>query len=749
MGKLTHTVSGNPVSFKSADKSNIESLKVYFDPIQIGIGDTSPSNIKPISGWTNINYFQTSEVIPIIPINFTPIELNGGTLNYLDKSTFFISGTLTSNTTFSIPIESFTLKKNKTYNKVIIIEAQGAYVGGILSAGIGFKYNDSSFFSLTLTPLSQPINVWNHSSDWTKEDQDVNTLNIILRTGWSNVKVKFLLTENPINESIIQFDQTIYGGYIDLITGTLVSDTIVFNLTGSEDYLTYQSNTHRLRIKDFNLTYGWSIVPPISNVFKTATDSNFSVYFATTSSGNQNLNLGFPSDYTEEQARNFIAQNNVQVVCKVSHTTTYQLTPQQLKTFCGQNNIWSNTNNEMEITYEFTDHMAKRRLELNIPHIETISGNTASFNTDMIAPLKECKVTFFPAQDPYASPSPINVKNITGWNGIQFQTNRNFIPVIPDNFTTGQLGTSNGIINYLGDNTYEYIGTIEDSGSILIPIQPIQLLANTNYYVRIVKEPENGLNTSDTALNIAMKTASGSNIFIFRPNQIGWSNYSCGAYTNLEEDLEAAFLAIGIPSGSSSFKFKFFLGTSSFALTTVNWNSEYGTIYGGYIDLSNGKLVQTHHKITFDGTEQIANSYALQDDQFIRVQFFSNDNEKILHSKRLPDQNLSSCKYSHGKYEVSNTIDVSKGGVVINNTNNMTLVILHLPIELHVSDNVGIDIRNYLKAQYDNGTPVEICYQLRDPIEYQLSTHIIKTIKDTNYMWSNTNGPIEIKYWTH
>jgi hypothetical protein len=32
----------------------------------------------------------------------------------------------------------------------------------------------------------------------------------------------------------------------------------------------------------------------------------------------------------------------------------------------------------------------------NAPHIDTVSENIANFNTDMSAPLKECKIQFEP-----------------------------------------------------------------------------------------------------------------------------------------------------------------------------------------------------------------------------------------------------------------------------------------------------------------------------------------------------------------
>lgn len=720
MGKLTHTVSGNPVSFKSADKSNIESLKVYFSPIQEGTGDPSSSNVRPIYPQSTIKVRTLKDYIAIVPSNQQQIYYstdNNYRLEYTSNGKFKLLDTINSEDVpiFNIDIVSITWPENA--NRLIAISNIKQSVGKwnfTFSLRNEASNNLNGYFEFATDPQALIVNVNDNSNIIGKTYTSIRLVFTSAITVGTEFALGITNSSNIIQHNIDLSNISAYGGYIDLITGTLVSNTIVFNLTGSEDYLTYQSNTHRLRIKDFNLTYGWSSVPPISNVFKTATDSSFSVYFATTSSGNQNLNLGFPSDYTEEQARNFIAQNNVQVVCKVSRTTTYQLTPQQLKTFCGQNNIWSNTNDDIEVTYEFTDHMAKRRLELNTPHIETISNIFNSFNTDLQAPLKECKVNFYPAQDTYATPSPTNAKTISGWNGVQLQKHNSLIPIIPDNFTTGQLGTSEGFVNYLGNNTYEFIGTAADGGSVLIPIQPIILEANTNYYVRIIKEVETGMN----AVNIAMKTSDGTNIFVFRPNSIGWSNYCCGAYTNLENELTATTLAIGIPAGSTSFKFRFFLATSTFLLTTINWESTLGTIYGGYLDLTTGKLVKEWDYIDLSNL-----SFTYRDAAGGMMSYGS---FATIYNCITPEYNHESAKAIAEKYKITlaTTTDPQPGEFFISAKGNLVI--------------------------FTNEQPTgKLVYKLTTPVEYQLTPQQIKTLKGTNNIWSNANGVVDIKYWTH
>lgn len=63
MGKLTHTVGGNSnlVSFRSAARVPITSLKVHFSPVQEGEGTPSPENVRPISGWTRLEAYKAGK----------------------------------------------------------------------------------------------------------------------------------------------------------------------------------------------------------------------------------------------------------------------------------------------------------------------------------------------------------------------------------------------------------------------------------------------------------------------------------------------------------------------------------------------------------------------------------------------------------------------------------------------------------------------------------------------------------------
>ena len=64
---------------------------------------------------------------------------------------------------------------------------------------------------------------------------------------------------------------------------------------------------------------------------------------------------------------------------------------------------------------------ARRKILLDTPHTESATGEIATFETEMKAPLKECKVSFEPIQEGSGDPSPDNVRPIIGYNRIRLR----------------------------------------------------------------------------------------------------------------------------------------------------------------------------------------------------------------------------------------------------------------------------------------------------------------------------------------
>ena len=94
MGRLTNTVSGNAVSFRSAADADIKSLKCYFKPKQNGTGDPSQNNIRQINGWEdcNITYTGKNLLNPNLYTKDTVYELNGITYVHDGNGIITLSG---------------------------------------------------------------------------------------------------------------------------------------------------------------------------------------------------------------------------------------------------------------------------------------------------------------------------------------------------------------------------------------------------------------------------------------------------------------------------------------------------------------------------------------------------------------------------------------------------------------------------------------------------------------------------------
>lgn len=131
MASLTHTVSGNIVSFKSAARVPIESLKCHFLPVQEGSGDPSPENVRTIAGQQGCTVYKTGKNLFNIHVSEDPSIWTGA--NNSTAQRFFTPYTKiigTSGTNYFQPA-------NCTYSisgEILIINASSGY-------GLGFAFH--------------------------------------------------------------------------------------------------------------------------------------------------------------------------------------------------------------------------------------------------------------------------------------------------------------------------------------------------------------------------------------------------------------------------------------------------------------------------------------------------------------------------------------------------------------------------------------------------------------------------------
>lgn len=390
---------------------------------------------------------------------------------------------------------------------------------------------------------------------------------------------------------------TVYGGWVDLITGKVQEEYIKFSLqTGT---WSYNSSITGFMAKGFASSLDINNLIYYNNIYKqvdSTTELKNEDYSIMISSQGiiaiRDIRYGTDaSAFTQH-----LANDNYEFIAKLNPllVNTYTIAPIQLQTFLGHNNVWSNAD-YVKVEYDLheTQDLLNRKALIiaNQPHLKTVGGGIASFNTDMKAPLKQCKIEFLPVQGGSGDPSPSNVRPISGWTECEVYCAEKVYKCIP---TSGSKWTENGItIEHLGYGKYHIYGIITDSAafSAVIPINPFtipsgssggQLWFNNssiNGYMYILYA--DGSKIDDWSLTTANRKATSYSAMSNK--QMGALKFYLYAGT-YDVYIEPVFL----------YNYK--------DTHAVNWQS---TIYGGYVDLVTGELQQDWVSVTLDGSQTI------------------------------------------------------------------------------------------------------------------------------------------------
>lgn len=336
---------------------------------------------------------------------------------------------------------------------------------------------------------------------------------------------------------------------------------------------------------------------------------------------------------------------------------------------------------------------ARRRILLNTPHLESISGATASFSTDMVARLKECKIHFTPIQEGTGDPSPDNVRPISGWDGV----------------TIEQRGKN------LFDTTGESEGRFINSSGTSI--------ANSDWnhsdYIKVKPATTYTFNPNTTAGSTAKHW-----FYNAQKTKISYIASGGGTFTTPED---AEYMRFSYRKTSASIQLE--IGSTAtayepYTATTLTIPFPQ-TIYGGYVDLVNGEVVEEWRSSTIDGNERISNS-----------------SNRFYVQNAFPENAANVTGNISDKYKYSDTIYSSSpyGRFTVRNKT----IYMTPPDGTDIARN---DVDTFKAWLVDNH--VSFCYKLATPITYPLDPVTIRTLKGLNNIWSNANGNIEVKFWTH
>lgn len=315
------SASGAIASFPDGAKDfPVKSLEVDIEPKQSGSGTPAPDNVRPITGYDNV-------VVTRAGKNLFDMYGKDGK-NAISKNVFLKAGTYTTSAS-GISGNYATYVRRAT--------TEGSITGEILAS----KVNQGNF-TFTLSSDTAIVVHWYEPND---SSATLAGQTYQLEVGSSAT------TYSPYTGSTytIPLPSTVYGGTLNVTTGTLTVDRAMVDLgtltwgTGST------SQTGKVRFRTD------SIKTEIVKAESASVMGNIicSSYANTTANQSYTCVIGicvdnigsvYVYDPNYSDAATFkTAMNGVQLVYELATPTTVSLTPTEIKTLLGDNNIFSDS----------------------------------------------------------------------------------------------------------------------------------------------------------------------------------------------------------------------------------------------------------------------------------------------------------------------------------------------------------------------------------------------------------------------
>lgn len=354
------TYSGDVLTFNATPLDEISNLELAVTPVQSGTGDPSPSNIRPISGWTGATLNRTgknrcagfaSSNTTDYDINFKFVEdVAGEITNHIQ-----ITGTSTAPNAStshkylggsSANIKSILFKANTTYTLSLY-----GVSGTTPNIRIGLFGSDNT----TRAYLDSTNGKWVYTPT---EDTEVGRImfrvtasgSVVNIDGYFQIEVGETATAyEPYNSAAYAFDWTsaagtVYRGTLDVMTGVLTLTHQMIDM-GAINWV-YQSSY--AYFWPFSATYETPSTDMLSSAYKvfdtekSSTQMGSAANYTIAKALGDTIVMVKNTDYTDASAFK-TAMSGVQLLIPLATPIEYILTSQEVALLTGVNNIWGDT----------------------------------------------------------------------------------------------------------------------------------------------------------------------------------------------------------------------------------------------------------------------------------------------------------------------------------------------------------------------------------------------------------------------
>ena len=354
VAKLSH----NPGIFYTDVPAPLKECKIHFSPMQSGSGNPSPSNVRPISGWSQIKYANLANE-HIIDTTGSSGEYGNLTLsnNHEYPMHYTINGSYNTLTNMMLLRTKNTTNANVPYYiyGLPFVDYNGTAFSWFAGEGNGVK----SVATNSKTIFANNINGSSIVADGTGE------MRIYFRTmnGSRSYNLDFYPNISTIAPTAIDWTSlgVVAGGYVDLVNGQLVEEVSKRILPSATNYAlavgTIPSGLGYISYRPAGV-FGRTMditKPIISDRFKQiewTSTKNITTPWVMMMNNNYFVLIGDSTLTTKEAWDNFYAQNDYVSVCAYPETpSSFTIATNNIKTIRGMNDIWSDANGNIDISY--------------------------------------------------------------------------------------------------------------------------------------------------------------------------------------------------------------------------------------------------------------------------------------------------------------------------------------------------------------------------------------------------------------
>ena len=348
--------------FTTADGGLLSKCQINLVPVQSGSGDPSPDNVRPISGHTEVDLYNVGKNRATEPTN--------GVYSSSDGSYAGTSAVYAYVTAYVKPNTKYTLSCENTGSLGALLFYKGSLdtptQNFISASSIGNVHT----YTFT-TPANCQIIVYETGGSATPIQADT--------IGKVQIEQGEMATAyEPYLGHLyqVQIGSTVYGGYVDLVSGVMNVDRVYIKPTAVASVTSSGGIYYWVVRNDLDSKNGANV---ISDKFKSVNAIAVgNCYIA----GSGRLIIAVPTDQTlttKALADAWCVANEPEFVYLLATPTTINLTPQQIETLAGQNNLstpldgQSIETNGVEYKELFTFADVKEYVDKN----ETIRSNTS------------------------------------------------------------------------------------------------------------------------------------------------------------------------------------------------------------------------------------------------------------------------------------------------------------------------------------------------------------------------------------